>query len=115
METTKLDFEHSDFMLWNYNSTYRYRINQGGTWSGKTYSILQALLVLSVTDKKPTVTTVTGQTLSKDLEHADMPDGDVVRSLENPVNNEGGLIFLTGSLAPEGALVKTSAVPSWNR
>jgi dihydroxy-acid dehydratase len=40
-----------------------------------------------------------------------MPDGDVGRSLDNPVNNEGGLIFLTGSLAPEGALVKTSAVP----
>ena len=54
---------------------------------------------------------MTGQTLARDLERADTPDGDVVRSLDDPVNDEGGLIFLTGSLAPEGALVKTSAVP----
>jgi len=80
METTKLDFEHSDVMLWNYNSTYRYRINQGGTWSGKTYSILQALLVLSVTDKKPTVTTVTGQ----DVPHLkDGPIKDASRIVES--------------------------------
>jgi dihydroxy-acid dehydratase len=35
----------------------------------------------------------------------------VIHSLENPLEKAGGLIFLTGNLAPNGALIKKAAVP----
>jgi len=57
------------------------------------------------------VTTVTAQTLKKNIERADGGDGKVIRSLDNPLSTDGGLIFLKGNLAPGGALIKKSAVP----
>ena len=58
------------------------------------------------------VMTVTGQPLAATLEEARGGDGEIIRSLDNPLAPEGGLMFLEGSLAPEGALVKKSAVPA---
>ncbi|MDM8553400.1 dihydroxy-acid dehydratase [Desulfococcaceae bacterium HSG7] len=55
--------------------------------------------------------TVTGHPLKHNLEAADVTDADVIHSLENPLEKEGGLIFLTGNLAPNGALIKQAAVP----
>lgn len=57
------------------------------------------------------VTTVTGSTLSDTLTKAHGGDGKIIRSIKNPLSPDGGLVFLTGSLAPGGALVKKSAVP----
>ena len=54
--------------------------------------------------------TVTGKTLAENL--ADMKllplDGEVIRTLDNPIHENGGLAVLHGSLAPEGAVVKTA-------
>src|SRR5690606_9660988 len=36
------------------------------------------------------------------------PDGEVMRTLDNPIHATGGLTILHGSLAPEGAVVKTA-------
>ena len=58
------------------------------------------------------VLTVTGLPLSETLAEARGGDGEIIRSLDNPLAPEGGLMFLEGSLAPEGALVKKSAVPA---
>ena len=58
------------------------------------------------------VMTVTGQTLSATLKEAPRGDGKIIRTIEDPIAPEGGLMFLEGSLAPEGALVKKSAVPA---
>ena len=58
------------------------------------------------------VLTVTGLPLSETLAEARGGDGEIIRSLDNPLAHEGGLMFLEGSLAPEGALVKKSAVPA---
>jgi len=58
-----------------------------------------------------TVTTVTGHSLAEDLEGARTGSRRVIRSLEEPLDPEGGLVFLHGNLAPEGALIKKSAVP----
>jgi dihydroxy-acid dehydratase len=58
------------------------------------------------------VITVTGQPLGAILENAAQPDGRVIHSLDNPLSEEGGLIFLQGNLAPGGALIKESAVPA---
>ncbi|SDB17994.1 dihydroxyacid dehydratase [Desulfonatronum thiosulfatophilum] len=59
-----------------------------------------------------TVQTVTGQTLGENLESAGarILDSDVIRSLAAPYSPEGGIAILKGSLAPDGAVVKQSAV-----
>ena len=56
--------------------------------------------------------TVTGKTLAENLAALSIPgpDGDVVRSLSQPLDATGGISILTGSLAPEGAVVKTAGV-----
>jgi dihydroxy-acid dehydratase len=54
--------------------------------------------------------TVAGQTLGERLaEPAGPVDRDVVRPLAEPLQNEGGLVALFGSLAPKGAIFKRSA------
>ena len=57
------------------------------------------------------VMTVTGEPLACNLETARVRDRMLIRPLGEPLADEGGLRFLRGSLAPGGALVKTSAVP----
>ncbi len=54
--------------------------------------------------------TVTGKTLAENLAEMDIAplDGEVLRSLDNPIHETGGLTILHGSLAPEGAVVKTA-------
>jgi dihydroxy-acid dehydratase len=54
--------------------------------------------------------TVTGQTVSKNLEemHFDNKPKSVVREIANPIHPEGGLVVLKGNLAPEGAVIKAS-------
>lgn len=54
--------------------------------------------------------TVTGKTIADNIIDVVIRNTDVIRSLENPVHREGGLAILKGSLAPEGAVVKQSAV-----
>jgi dihydroxy-acid dehydratase len=56
------------------------------------------------------VLTVTGKTMRENLEELKPApiDGTVVRTLDNPLHESGGLTILHGSLAPEGAVVKTA-------
>jgi len=54
--------------------------------------------------------TVTGKTLGENLKDAAVPNKEVVRPKDNPVHKEGGIAILKGTLAPEGAVVKQSAV-----
>lgn len=55
--------------------------------------------------------TVTGQTLGGNLAQVSQPDEKFIRPLSNPFRREPGLIVVRGNLAPEGAVVKLSAVP----
>lgn len=53
--------------------------------------------------------TVTGKTVAENLADITTPiDGKVIRSLDNPLHANGGLTVLSGTLAPEGAVVKTA-------
>ncbi|MDR6970135.1 dihydroxyacid dehydratase [Leifsonia sp. 98AMF] len=54
--------------------------------------------------------TVTGKTVAENLAEINppAPDGEVMRSLDNPIHPTGGITILKGSLAPEGAVVKTA-------
>jgi len=56
--------------------------------------------------------TVTGKTMAENLALLDPPgpDGDVVHGLENPLHDIGGIAVLTGSLAPDGAVVKVAGI-----
>jgi dihydroxy-acid dehydratase len=56
------------------------------------------------------VLTVTGKTLAENLAELNPEplDGEVLRTLDNPIHATGGLTILKGSFAPEGAVVKTA-------
>jgi len=54
--------------------------------------------------------TVSGKSLTEIAESAPDSDGEVLHALENPIDEEGGIAVLYGSLAPKGAVVKTSGV-----
>lgn len=58
------------------------------------------------------VPTVSGKRLGEIVEDGRIRRASVIRTLDSPVHKEGGLIVLRGSLAPDGALMKTSALPN---
>jgi dihydroxy-acid dehydratase len=58
--------------------------------------------------------TVTGRSIAENLAHVAPPDpdGKVLRALDHPMHPTGGITILHGSLAPEGAVVKTAGFDS---
>jgi dihydroxy-acid dehydratase len=56
------------------------------------------------------VLTVTGKTMRENLEELNLPplDGEVLKPLDAPIHATGGLTILKGTMAPEGAVVKTA-------
>lgn len=54
--------------------------------------------------------TVTGKTVAENLVGINPPDpdGKIIRALNNPIHKTGGIAILKGSMAPEGAVVKTA-------
>lgn len=58
--------------------------------------------------------TVTGKTMAENLAHIAPPDpdGKVLRAMNDPIHPTGGITILHGSLAPEGAVVKSAGFES---
>ncbi len=56
--------------------------------------------------------TVTGKTLRENLESMNFPESEqkIIKSIENPIHSVGTAVILKGSLAPEGAVIKTAGV-----
>ncbi len=56
------------------------------------------------------VMTVTGKPMAENLSQINPPDpdGKIIREMSNPIHKTGGISILKGSLAPEGAVVKTA-------
>ncbi|MFT3833094.1 MAG: dihydroxy-acid dehydratase [Micropruina sp.] len=54
--------------------------------------------------------TVTGKTMAENLAHIAPPDpdGKVIRAMQQPIHRTGGITILKGTLAPEGAVVKSA-------
>jgi dihydroxy-acid dehydratase len=54
--------------------------------------------------------TVTGKTLAENLAELNLLpiDGEVIRTMDNPIHHNGGIAVLQGSIAPDGAVVKTA-------
>ena len=58
--------------------------------------------------------TVTGRTVAENLAEITPPDvdGTIIRALDNPIHHTGGITILHGTLAPEGAVVKSAGFDS---
>jgi dihydroxy-acid dehydratase len=54
--------------------------------------------------------TITGKTVGENIEKAEILDDSVIRRVENPYSETGGLAILRGNIALDGAVVKRSAV-----
>ena len=55
--------------------------------------------------------TVTGKTMGENIADARVYNRDVICSRDKPLHAQGGIAILYGNLAPEGAVIKQSAVP----
>ena len=84
--------------------TYMEDLNE----AGGVYAVMKELdkLGLLHTD----CMTVTGKTVGENIRHAVNLNPEVIRSIENPYSKTGGLAVLKGNLAPDGSVVKRSAV-----
>ncbi|QNB46380.1 dihydroxy-acid dehydratase [Thermanaerosceptrum fracticalcis] len=79
--------------------------------AGGVGAVIKELLPLLQAD----VITVTGKSLAENTKNKRVLDRNVIRSLDNPLEPEGGIVVLYGTLAPEGAVVKVSAIDQQER
>ena len=54
--------------------------------------------------------TATGKTVAENIEGCEIKDTDIIRPVTNPYSTSGGIAVLKGNLAPDGCVVKRSAV-----
>ncbi len=59
---------------------------------------------------KTDLVTVTGKTISENIDGCEIKDTNIIRTVEDPYSKTGGIAVLKGNLAPEGSVVKRSAV-----
>ncbi len=76
--------------------------------AGGIQAVMKTISAVGAIDKK--ALTVTGKTVAVNLKTARVLDDNVIRPLNNPYSAQGGIAVLRGNLAPDGAVVKQSAV-----
>ena len=76
--------------------------------AGGVYAVLKEIDKLGLLDTS--VMTVTGKTLGENIASAKNYDETVIRTVDNPYSKTGGIAVLKGNLAPDGCVVKRSAV-----
>ena len=76
--------------------------------AGGVYAVMKELTKRSLLDLS--VMTVTGKTMGENLEGVTNRDEDIIRPVERPYSENGGIAVLRGNLAPDGCVVKQSAV-----
>ena len=76
--------------------------------AGGVYAVMNELSKLDLIHKD--CMTVTGSTIGENIKGCINKDTDVIRPVENPYSKTGGLAVLKGNLAPDGSVVKRSAV-----
>ena len=84
--------------------TYMEDLNE----AGGVYAVMQELTKKNLLHLD--CMTVTGKTMGENIAHARNKNPEVIRPIENPYSETGGLAVLTGNLAPDGGVVKRSAV-----
>ena len=76
--------------------------------AGGVYAVMKELTKKGLLDTS--LLTVTGRTVAENLEGVENLDHAIIRPIEDPYSPYGGIAVLKGSLAPEGCVVKQSAV-----
>lgn len=76
--------------------------------AGGIQAVMKAISSIGAIDKK--ALTVTGKTVEANLKSVRILDDKVIRPLNNPYSPQGGIAILRGNLAPDGGVVKQSAV-----
>jgi dihydroxy-acid dehydratase len=76
--------------------------------AGGIQAVMKRIASLGVLDLD--AMTVSGKTVGENMGLARILDDDVIRPLEDPYSKQGGLAMLRGNRAPDGAVVKQSAV-----
>ncbi|MCL4500621.1 MAG: dihydroxy-acid dehydratase, partial [Deltaproteobacteria bacterium] len=76
--------------------------------AGGVPAVMKTLLEAGLVSGEPM--SVTGQTIADNLAGIKVLDPEVIRPLSNPYHAQGGIAVLKGNLAPEGGVVKQSAV-----
>ncbi len=84
--------------------TYMEDLNE----AGGVYAVLKELTKLDLLDTS--VMTCTGKTLGENIEDAVNRNSEIIRTVDNPYSKTGGIAVLRGNLAPDGCVVKRSAV-----
>ena len=88
-------------------------IKPSGAWTVRDFDEAGGVAVLEK-ELEPlldlSVMTVTGKTLGENLKAIPRSQGTVIRRREEPIHPDGGIVVLRGNLAPEGAIIKKSAV-----
>ncbi len=75
--------------------------------AGGMKALMNELLPLLNKDCK----TINGKTIEENYKGSPNYDTNVIHTLDNPLSNDGGISVLKGNIAPEGAILKTAAVP----
>ena len=76
--------------------------------AGGVYAVMKELTKKNLLDTS--VMTVTGKTMEANLQGVSNKDTEIIRLVENPYSQSGGIAVLKGNLAPDGCVVKQSAV-----
>ena len=84
--------------------TYMEDLNE----AGGVYAVMHELTKLGLLNTD--CMTVTGHTIGENIEGCEILDTDTIRPIDNPFSETGGIAVLKGNLAPEGSVVKRSAV-----
>ena len=76
--------------------------------AGGVYAVLSELNRIGLLDRS--ALTCTGQTMGENIAQAKNKNPEVIRPADNPYSKTGGIAVLRGNLAPDGCVVKRSAV-----
>ena len=76
--------------------------------AGGVYAVMKELTKQNLLDTS--LITCTGKTIAENLEGVENRNPELIRPIENPYSPDGGIAVLKGNLAPEGCVVKRSAV-----
>ena len=84
--------------------TYMEDLNE----AGGVYAVMNELTKVGLLDTD--LITATGKTVGENIKGCEIKDPDIIRPVTNPYSKTGGIAVLKGNLAPDGTVVKRSAV-----
>ena len=76
--------------------------------AGGVYAVMKELAKKNLIDTS--LLTATGKTIAENISDVENLDTNIIRPIENPYSQNGGIAVLKGNLAPDGCVVKRSAV-----